>query len=105
MAVWGDLSLDRLDKKDVTIWAPKLTNPFATRTKLKETKVCELYVKNVMIAHSSWEKVSSLDRFVIETSKGILQTYQARIDPNNLRKFFSEVHEHYMDYFRNPTLS
>jgi len=100
MAVWGDLLLDKLGERDSRIWTPKLTNPFATETRTEETRHSELYVPNIMIAHSAWKRNSdSIDEFIKNTERGILQKYQSRMSKDDLVQFFEQVHKHYMDYF------
>jgi len=100
MAVRGDLLLDKLGERDTKIWTPRLTNPFATKTEKQETRDSELYVPDMTFAHSVWKgKSYSFDEFVEGIEEGILQKYQAKMDPNDLREFFEQVHRHYMDYF------
>ncbi len=101
-AIWGDLLLDRLDQKEIKIWTPKIINPFATGTRTKATKTSELYVPNIMIAHSAWKAVNqdfSLEEFIKKMNQGILQKYQATMNQYDLIQFFEPLHRHYMDYF------
>jgi len=101
MAVWGDLLLDKLGKRDSRVWTPRLTNPFATETRTKETRHSELCVPHIMIAHSVFKRNSknSLNDFVEKMENGILQKYHARMSKEDLIQFFEQVHQHYMDYF------
>ena len=75
MIVFGDLFLDKLGKRDSRMWSPRLTNPFTTETRKKETRQSELCVPTVMVAHSGWKGESkySLDAFIGSMERGILQ--------------------------------
>jgi len=101
MAILGDLLLDKLGERDSRVWTPRITNPFATETRTIETRHSELYVPHIMIAHSAWKGKSqqSIDEFIGNMEKGILQEYQARMSKDDLVQFFEQVHRHYMDYF------
>ena len=100
--VLGNLLLDKLNIKNRIKWAPKLLNPFATKTIQMEKRNSELYIPQMIIASSGWENENSaLDNFVKDAEEEILQKYQSRMNLEDIKLFFKQVHQHYRDYFIN----
>jgi len=100
-AIFGDLSLEKLGTRDVRIWKPRLTNPFASEKRTEETRNLELYLENMMLAHSvcTYYPQVGLARFTDRLEKKIQEEYEARIERADLIKLFGAIHQHYLDYF------
>jgi len=103
-AIWGNLLLDKLVKKNSRTWSPRLTNPLATETRTEEVRQSGLYIPLIMIAHHEWrgESEYSLNKFVESIEEEILQEYGKRrpkISKIDLTQFFEKTHNRYMNYF------
>tara|TARA_Y100000310_G_scaffold163491_1_gene163300 strand:+ start:13100 stop:13525 length:426 start_codon:yes stop_codon:yes gene_type:complete len=95
--VWGDLFLDKLGERDSRVWTPRLTNPFATKTRTKKTRQSELYLSYFLIDYSG----KTLDEFVNNIQKEIVQECKVRMSKDDIAQFFGQVHKRYMDHFES----
>lgn len=100
--VLGNVLLDKLNIKNTIKWAPKLLNPFAIKIIRRGFRNSELYIPPMIITYSDWKNENSaLDNFVKSVGEEILQKYQSRMNPEDIKLFFRQVHQHYRDYFIN----
>jgi len=98
----GDVFADRLDKVEADVWTPRWTNPFATSKQIKEKRKKEIYIPNMIIAHSGWDDLGnfSLVVFFQDLKSIIASEYQATMSGRDMKVLFEKVHRHYIAYLR-----